>query len=164
MLAQTRAAPSRAAQRSAPPSWCGGVCLGTYPWAPPRSGQTTSKAKPGSGCHRALLRHRCAPATSPLGTEMHPLPNHPWRPCSSGTTPLWPGQCSLTVVNSLDMFPQGQAQQLCECVAYQISGRVAFLHPFPSTDLEGVGQAAVQAPRSGQDASAKPALHICKDK
>lgn len=130
----------------------------------PEVTKPTSKAKLGSVCHRALLRHRCAPAMSPLETETYPLPNHLRGPCSAGTAHLQPGQHMLTVANSLNMFSRGQAQQLCVCVCvWHIRFRgVAFLHPFPSTDLGGVGQAAVQARRSGQDA--KPAPHTCKDK
>ena len=112
-LVQTGAAPSRAAWRSAPPPRRCGFCPGAYPRALPRSDQTTSKAKLGSGCHRALLRHRCAPVTSHLGTETHPLPNHLRHPC---TTHLQPRQCTLTVANSLYMFCLGQAQQLCLCL------------------------------------------------
>lgn len=49
------------------------------------------------------------------------------------------------------------------CVADQIY-RHDVSTPLPSIGLEGVGQAAMQAPRNRQCTSAKPALHTCKGK
>lgn len=71
---------------------------------------------------RAPLWHRCAPATSPLRTKMHPSAKPPPGSLGPCTTHLQSGQRTLTVANSLNMFSRGQAQQLRACVAYHISG------------------------------------------
>lgn len=60
------------------------------------------------------------------------------------------------------MFYGGQAQEFRVSVGVCLISdfrEVMFLKPFLSTDLEGVQQAAIQAPRNGQDVSAKPALY-----
>lgn len=146
-----RRSPKQSRQCSAPaPQHCGFAWV-HYPWALPRSCQTTSKAKAGSGCHRALLRHRRAPVMSPLRTETPSLPNHLLHPCSSGTTRFQPSQCTLTGANSLYVFSPGQAQQLYLCVC-GISGfrGAALLHPFPSTDLEVLDRQPWKHPGTGR--------------